>query len=126
VPDTQSSEKNPHTYLYMMYEMNACITVYGFIIVITDLFSLSVEMQTRHTARLLQNILLQFPQHTSLKATNPPANHTVLDKLTSYILCTFLFQDTSRNILMPLLQHDALQINSNTNDHIGKLNHSDS
>jgi len=36
-----------------------------------------------------------FIQHTALIPTNPPADHTVLDRLTSYILCTFLLQYTS-------------------------------
>ena len=56
---------------------------------------LSFWVQTWHTASSIHNILLQFPQHTALKANNPPADHTLLDRLTSYILCTVLFHNTS-------------------------------
>jgi hypothetical protein len=66
-----------------------------FIIVIVDVFCLSVVIQTRHTASSIHNILLQFPQQTALKTTNSPAHHTLLDRLTSYILWLFPFQDTS-------------------------------
>jgi hypothetical protein len=60
----------------------------------------SVSCNTdRHTASSIQNILLQVPQQAAVKATIQPADRTVLDRLTSYILCTFLFQDTSCVIL---------------------------
>ena len=67
---------------------------------IIAVFCLSVTIQTvtiptRHAASSIHNILLQFPHHTALKATNPSANHTLLDRLIRYILCTFLFQYTS-------------------------------
>ena len=67
---------------------------------IVHLFSLSVAIQTVvirkwHTASSIHNILLQFPHHTALKATNPPSDHTVLDRVKSYIFCTFLLQYTS-------------------------------
>jgi len=67
---------------------------------IIDVICLSVAIQTvaiptRHTASSNHNILLNFPHHTALKATNPSADHILLDRLTSYILCTFLFHDTS-------------------------------
>ena len=68
------------------------------------LFFLSVAIQTVaiptwHTVSSLHNILLQFPQHTALKTTKPPADRTLLDRLTRYILCIFLFQYTSCVIL---------------------------
>ena len=132
-------------------------------------FILSVSCNTdRHTASSIHNILLQWPQLTALKATNPPADHTLLDRLTSIILCNFLFQDMSCvmlsissykhpyvtpltlsvtnqfhyqsshckaepqsllccpshpiNILISLLSHYQLPINSITNHHTVKLN----
>jgi hypothetical protein len=89
----------------------------------------TAALQTWHTGCSVHNILLQFPHHTTLKATNTPTVHTLLGRLTSYILGTFLFQDTSCvmlyispiNILMSLLPHDQLPINSITNDHTVKL-----
>ena len=79
----------------------------------------------RHTASSNHNILLQFPQQEDLKVTNPPADHNLFCRLTSYILCTFPFQDTSCfmlsipfiNILISHLSHYQLPINSITNHH---------
>ena len=69
-------------------------------------------------------------QQEAQKATNPPAQHTLLDRLTSYILWNFLFQVNfvlcgpalTINILMSHLSHDQLPINSITNNHTVKLN----
>jgi len=75
-----------------------------FVIVIIDLFCLSVALQVIviriwHIRNSLHNILLQFPQHTALEASNPSANHILLDTLTSYILCNFLPHDISCVVL---------------------------
>ena len=70
------------------------------VIVIIDLFCLSVTIKvivirTWHIRRSFHNILLQFSHHTALNATNPPTDHILLERLKSYILCTFLSDETS-------------------------------
>ena len=62
---------------------------------IIGVFCLSVVTHTWHTGCSVHSILLQFPLHTALKATNPPGDHTLSARLKFYILCNFLFQDTS-------------------------------
>jgi len=90
----------------------------------------SVGTHTWHTGCSVRNIPLQFPQHTALKTTNPLADHTVLERLKSYILCTFLFQETSCVMLSsssykhPFVTQEKLPIISFIYDHTLKLNRS--
>jgi len=48
---------------------------------IIGVFCLPDATHTRHTGCSVHSILLQFPQHTAIKATNPPADETLLDRL---------------------------------------------
>jgi len=73
----------------------------------------TVAIPTWHTASSIHNILLQFPHHTALKATKPQTNNTVLDRLTRYILCTFLFQYTSC-VMLSISSYKHPNTNSST------------
>jgi len=110
-------KKDKHTW-------RSCQSIFAHIRII-GVFCLSVATHTRHTGCSVHSILLQFPQHTALKATNPPADRTVVDRLKSDLMFTSLFQNTSCVMLSissykypfgtPL--KDKLPMNSITNDH---------